>query len=139
MLRTTRVTSDARSPSSKPTSQERLVEDSLPRGSTFVGRLAELSQLRSAFEAAAAGHGAVVMVVGEPGIGKTALCDQFCRFVSDVGGKFLVGHCYEEGSFRLPYQPFVEMFGTYLEDNDSDPLLSEVGSSAADLIRLVGS
>jgi hypothetical protein len=53
------------------------------------------------------------MLVGEPGIGKTALSDQLCRFVLASGGLPLVGHCYEEGSFRPPYQPFVEVFATY--------------------------
>ena len=44
--------------------------DRLARG-VFVGREAELERLRSAFDSAFAGHGSVVMLVGEPGIGKT--------------------------------------------------------------------
>ena len=43
------------------------------------------------------------MVVGEPGIGKTALCEQLATYVALRGGKALVGHCYEEGSLSLPY------------------------------------
>jgi predicted ATPase len=39
---------------------------------TFVGRNAELQQLEAAFESAAAGAGALVAVLGEPGIGKAA-------------------------------------------------------------------
>jgi predicted ATPase len=77
------------------------------------------------------------MLVGEPGIGKTALSDQLCRFVSAAGGKSLVGHCYEEGSFRPPYQPFVEVFATYLHRLDSEGLHALLGSSAADLARIV--
>ena len=42
-------------------------------GRTFVGRDAELGQAQQAFDAAASGQGALLMVVGEPGIGKTAL------------------------------------------------------------------
>ncbi|MBV9577685.1 MAG: AAA family ATPase, partial [Chloroflexi bacterium] len=98
--------------------------------------MAELGRLRSAFEAATAGHGALLMVVGEPGIGKTALCDRFSTFVLDAGGKVLVGHCYEEGSFRLPYQPFIEVFEQYLQANGSDALVSDLGSGAADVVRL---
>jgi broad-specificity NMP kinase len=48
------------------------------------------------------------MVVGEPGIGKTALCEQLSTYASLRGGQTLVGHCYEEGSLSLPYLPFVE-------------------------------
>jgi hypothetical protein len=42
----------------------------------FVGRQAELHQLKFAFEAAATGQGALMLLVGGPGIGKTALRDQ---------------------------------------------------------------
>jgi hypothetical protein len=48
-----------------------------------------------------------------------------------------VGHCYDEGSFRPPYQPFVEVFATYLHGLDSEALHAELGSSAADLARIV--
>ena len=37
----------------------------------FVGRERELEQLRGALDAALDGHGSVVMLFGEPGIGKT--------------------------------------------------------------------
>src|SRR5579864_7353716 len=104
---------------------------------SFVGRQAELEHLKAAFQEAAAGQGALIMLVGEPGIGKTTLCEQLCRFVSGTGGRPLVGHCYEEGSFRPPYQPFVEVLGTYLRELDTDMLQAELASSAADLARLV--
>jgi DNA-binding CsgD family transcriptional regulator len=77
------------------------------------------------------------MLVGEPGIGKTALCDQLSAFVSTSRGLPLVGHCYEEGSFRPPYQPYVEVLGTYLLGLDTEALQAELGSSAADLARIV--
>jgi transcriptional regulator with XRE-family HTH domain len=48
---------------------------------SFVGREFELQQLHGAFEAAERGDGALVMLVGEPGIGKTALCQQLAGFV----------------------------------------------------------
>jgi DNA-binding CsgD family transcriptional regulator len=77
------------------------------------------------------------MLVGEPGIGKTTVCDQLCRFVSASGGLPLIGHCYEEGSFRRPYQPFVEVFSSYLRECDTEALTAELGSSAAELARMV--
>jgi DNA-binding CsgD family transcriptional regulator len=111
----------------------RLAENRSP----FVGRERELRQLQAAFGAAAAGDGALVMLVGEPGIGKTTVCDQLCRFVFDSGGLPLVGCCYEEGSFRRPYQPFVEAFSTYLRECDFERLTAELGSSGAELARMV--
>src|SRR3990172_6999425 len=59
------------------------------------------------------GEGALVMVVGEPGIGKTAATEQLLTYVAMRGGRSLVGHCYEEGSLALPYLPFVEAMRSY--------------------------
>ena len=50
------------------------------RGLTgFVGRDAEVEQLRQARELAEAGHGQVVAIVGEPGVGKSRLFWEFTR------------------------------------------------------------
>jgi predicted ATPase len=98
---------------------------------------AELRQLEPAFEAATIGHGALIMLVGEPGIGKTAFCEQLRALVSASGARSLVGHCYEERSFRQPYQPFVELFGTYLHECDIDAVSAELGSGVVDLARMV--
>jgi DNA-binding CsgD family transcriptional regulator/tetratricopeptide (TPR) repeat protein len=131
------VTSDAPSPASVRRSQGGLAENQVPRPSSFVGRARELHQLQAAFEAAAVGQGALIMLAGEPGIGKTALCEQLCSFVEASAGTPLVGHCYEEGSFRPPYQPFVEVIETYLQERDTDTLTADLGSTAADLARML--
>src|SRR5690606_23903788 len=62
------VNPDAKSASHSDSSANPL--DRLARG-VFVGRERELERLRSAFDDAFAGRGSVVMLVGEPGIGKT--------------------------------------------------------------------
>jgi class 3 adenylate cyclase len=43
----------------------------------FVGRQSELEQMQKALEQAEAGHGQIVGVVGEPGVGKSRLFDEF--------------------------------------------------------------
>jgi tetratricopeptide (TPR) repeat protein len=103
----------------------------------FVGREAELKQLQQAYDAAVSGQGGLVMVVGEPGIGKTAICQQLATYVSLRGGRTLVGHCYEEGSLSLPYLAFVEAMRTYVLARDPDGLKSDLGTGAADLARIV--
>jgi predicted ATPase len=55
----------------------------------FIGREAELKQLQAAFEGAISGQGALLMVMGEPGIGKTALCEKLAAYVSQQGGRTL--------------------------------------------------
>jgi len=103
----------------------------------FVGREAELRQLQSGFDGAMSGQGALVMVVGEPGIGKTALCEQLSTYVTLRGGKTLVGHCYEEGSLSLPYLAFVEALRSYVLTRDAKDLRKELGTGAADVARIV--
>ena len=104
---------------------------------TFVGREQELRQLQQAFDAALSGQGAWSMVVGEPGIGKTALCEQLATYVALRGGKALVGHCYEEGSLSLPYLAFVEAMRSYVLAREPDGLRSDLGTGAADVARIV--
>ena len=104
---------------------------------TFVGREQELKQLHRAFDAALSGEGSLAVVVGEPGIGKTSLCEQLSTYVALRGGRTLVGHCYEEGSLSLPYLAFVEAMRTYVLAREPDGLRNDLGSGAADVARIV--
>jgi serine/threonine protein kinase/tetratricopeptide (TPR) repeat protein len=104
---------------------------------TFVGRDHELGQLHSVFDSSLSGEGALAMVVGEPGIGKTALCTQLATYVALRGGSTLVGRCYEEGFVSLPYLPFVEVLREHALEQDADSLSRHMGSGAADLARIV--
>jgi hypothetical protein len=103
----------------------------------FVGREHELRQLQQAFEAARSGRGSLMMVVGEPGIGKTALCEQLATYAAIRGSKTLVGHCYEEGSLSLPYLAFVEATRSYVLAREPDGLKQDLGSGAAEVARIV--
>src|SRR5439155_665620 len=104
---------------------------------TFVGREAELKQLEAAFDAALGGRGGLAMVIGEPGIGKTALCEQLATYAALRGGKTLAGHCYEEGSLSLPYLAFVEAMRSYVLAREPDGLKADLGTGAADVARIV--
>jgi serine/threonine protein kinase/tetratricopeptide (TPR) repeat protein len=103
----------------------------------FVGREPELKQLQNAFDSAMSGKGALMMVMGEPGIGKTALCEQLSTYVTLRGGRTLVGHCYEEGSLSLPYLAFVEALRSYVLSREIKDLRDELGTGAADVARIV--
>jgi tetratricopeptide (TPR) repeat protein len=103
----------------------------------FVGREPEQKQLQAAFDGAMSGQGVLMMVVGEPGIGKTALCEQLSTYVTLRGGKTLVGHCYEEGSLSLPYLAFVEVMRSYVLSRETRDLRRELGTGAADVARIV--
>ncbi|OGP50649.1 MAG: hypothetical protein A2Y79_07120 [Deltaproteobacteria bacterium RBG_13_43_22] len=115
---------------------ETLAENPLYRR-VFVGREPELRQLQSAFDAAASGQGSLTMLVGEPGIGKTALSEQLATYATLRGGQALVGHCYEEGSLSLPYLAFIEAMRSYASSRDVSELKKELGTGAGDVARIV--
>ena len=102
----------------------------------FVGRESELKQLRDAFDAADSGDSSLVMLAGEPGIGKTALCEDLASYVTQQGGLALAGHCYEEGSLSLPYIAFVEALRAYLLAHPAEDLRTALAGQAAE-IRLM--
>src|SRR3970282_280730 len=81
--------------------------------------------------------GSLAMVVGERGIGKTAIGEQLATYVALRGGKALVGPCYEEGSLSLPYLAFVEAMRSYVLAREPDGLKTDLGTGAADVARIV--
>src|SRR5437870_9637451 len=113
------------------------ISDSSLYRRTFVGRETELKQLEAAFDAALGGRGGLAMVIGEPGIGKTALCEQLATYAALRGGMTLAGHCYEEGSLSRPYLAFVEAMRSYVLAREPDGLKSDLGTGAADVARIV--
>lgn len=72
----------------------------------FVGREPETARLRTAWEAALAGRGSVLLVEAQAGGGKTRLVQEFGRGLPE--GCFLHGRCYES-TLALPYHPWIEI------------------------------
>ncbi len=70
--------------------------DRLARG-VFVGRTAEMERLRKAFDEAFAGRGGLVMLVGEPGIGKTRTTQEIETYARMRGATVLWGRTHETG------------------------------------------
>ena len=68
----------------------------------FVGRGPELAQLRALWHAASTGTPEVVLVAGEPGIGKTRLAAEFAKDAAAGGALILYGRCHED--LPMPYQ-----------------------------------
>jgi len=102
----------------------------------FVGRRDEMEQLKAALEGMLSGHGSLVMLVGEPGIGKSRLAREFTVYASLRGAQVLTGHCYE-GEITVPYLPFVEALRQYVRGRSDAALLSELGSGAPEVAKLV--
>lgn len=91
-------------PAARPTGEQVLrrlgVERPTPHPvDSFQGREAELGLLRRAFEQSRAGEPVVVLVEGESGIGKSALCRQFVQGLA--GARAFTGRCYERA--QVPF------------------------------------
>jgi DNA-binding SARP family transcriptional activator len=81
-------------------------------GAAFVGRRAELERLRQHFDLAVEGGRRLVLLEGEPGIGKTRLALQFMEACEADGALALYGRC--DAETLVPYQPFVEALRRYV-------------------------
>src|SRR5215467_3845229 len=92
----------------------------MARGLTrFVGRDAELEQLRRALEEARAGRGQIVAVVGEPGVGKSRLFYEFIRSHRTEGWLVLESSSASYGK-TTPYLPLLGLLRSYFKLSDDD-------------------
>jgi DNA-binding SARP family transcriptional activator len=78
----------------------------------LIGREHELAQLLPLVDAALAGRGAVVLIAGEPGIGKSRLAETLANRAQGRGARVLVGRCWEAGGAPA-YWPWVQALRGY--------------------------
>ncbi|MDX6394460.1 MAG: hypothetical protein QOJ73_5523 [Streptosporangiaceae bacterium] len=102
----------------------------------LAGRADELRQLRGAWNDAAAGHPALILVSGEAGMGKTRLAAELTDIATATGGTLLAARCYEtERSLFL--QPLAEAIATVVRTLRPGKLPELAGHHAPTLARLV--
>ncbi len=104
-------------------------------GSPFVGRGQELRALRRRFEAAEQGHGGLVLLAGEAGIGKTRMAEELGRAAVERGARVLWGHCFE-GNWAPAFGPFAEAVNEFARSSSTGELEASVGLGAGPLRRL---
>jgi DNA-binding CsgD family transcriptional regulator len=92
--------------------------------------------LRADLEAALSGRGRLVMLVGEPGIGKTRTAQELGVLAERRGARVLWGHCYENPG-APPYWPWVQVIRTYTRELGAERWQAEMGGGAADIADLV--
>jgi tetratricopeptide (TPR) repeat protein len=108
--------------------------DRLARG-VFVGREAELERLRTAADEAFAGRGSVVMLVGEPGIGKTRTAQELETYARMRGAQVLWGRAHE-ASGAPAYWPWVQVGRGWGRANDVRALAEVLQGAGSELVRL---
>jgi tetratricopeptide (TPR) repeat protein len=106
------------------------------RRTPFAGRADERAELRRLLQQAVNGHGAIVLLGGEPGVGKTRLSEELLREARTRGCLCLVGHCYEmEGA--PPYVPFIEVLEHSSRMVPPQVLRETLGDAAPEVARLM--
>ncbi|RME46664.1 MAG: STAS domain-containing protein, partial [Caldilineae bacterium] len=97
-------------------------EPTLSRQPTLLGREKELQTLQTYWEKARAGQGQLLLLSGEPGIGKTTLAEHFAAHSN--APICLIGHGREETS-TSPYQLFTEALHGYFATVPSETFAGE--------------
>jgi DNA-binding SARP family transcriptional activator/tetratricopeptide (TPR) repeat protein len=103
---------------------------------TFVAREWELDTLEAGLEDALAGRGRLFLLVGEAGIGKSRLADEFAARAKERGALVLWGRCWEAGGAPA-YWPWVQSLRSYVRSRNPEQLRTELGPGAADLAQLL--
>lgn len=106
------------------------------RGTKLVGRDVERSELLQGIRKAAAGRGALVVLAGEAGVGKSRLADDALAAARVLGCYTLVGRCYEEES-TPPLIPYIEILEEAARLIPASAFREAVGRSAPELARLL--
>src|SRR5438094_527840 len=102
----------------------------------LVGRTRELETLNTAWYRASSGDGAVVLLTGEPGVGKSRLLYEFLRGLEEYGVIELETTCASYGR-AIPYRPVLEVVGRYLDLAESMSA-EEVKSRIAERLQDLG-
>ena len=102
----------------------------------LVGRGHELTVLAHCLAQARAGRASVVLLAGEPGIGKTRLLEEFPPPELAAGVTVLRGAA-TQAEGMPPYLPFLEALGEYVLATAAEQLQADLGSNAAILAPLL--
>ncbi|MEO7573288.1 MAG: AAA family ATPase [Acidimicrobiales bacterium] len=101
----------------------------------FAARSVELETLLSAWKEVCEGDRRLVLVSGEPGIGKTRLVTEVVRIAHDQGGTIMWGRCDPE--LGASFEPFTEALRRYTNTVSAGRLRGELGPLAGELTRLL--
>jgi len=108
----------------------------LPDIGRVLGRDEPHDALIQAYKRVEAGEGReVVLVCGEPGVGKSTLVASLARRVKELGACVLYGH-YDEG-VTLSYQGFAEALGHYVNNASDELLRAHVDADGPELAVMV--
>jgi len=101
----------------------------------FVGRSAELDELRACLDRALGGRGGLMQIVGDAGAGKTAIAEQFATYARLRGAFVLRVQCFE-GEGAPAYWPWVQVLRSITATSPTEQVLAGMGDAAHALVDL---
>jgi tetratricopeptide (TPR) repeat protein len=102
----------------------------------FVGRQRELAVMGAALADLAQGRGALVLLSGEPGIGKTRLAEELAGSAVDAGVHVRWGRCHELDG-RPPYWPWAQIVQSAVRNGEPEALAAAHDPDARPLVELI--
>jgi len=126
---------DARPPGDG-TRTVRIVETGGPAEGLLVGRDSELAALAAALEDVCAGRSRVVLLSGEPGIGKTRLAEALSTRARGRGALVAWGSCHDAGA-APPFWPWVQLIGALARRGDAPEVCAALGRGASSIAQMV--
>jgi DNA-binding CsgD family transcriptional regulator len=108
------------------------------RGEAFVGRRDELAQLASVgAEVAGSGHGRMVVIAGDAGLGKSRLVQEFCDQANRDGWTTAAGGCVDVAAGALTYAALIEIFRHLGRHLGPEVMAKLAGAGIDDLVALL--
>jgi DNA-binding winged helix-turn-helix (wHTH) protein len=119
-------------PVSGPVASSSPVASGGPAQSSLVGRGGALGVLHEAWRRALTGERQIVLITGEPGIGKTALAEEFqCRVAVDERSVRIVhGQCIEGYGSKEAYGPMLDALGQLCRGPQAEPIIQILSKEA---------
>ena len=108
------------------------------RRTPLIGREAELAQARRLLDELSQGRGGVMLVGGEPGVGKTRLCQVLLDEARGRGALCLVGRCYEQEG-TPPFTPYAELLDVVSRLVPARTFRDVLGDAAPEIARVLPS
>jgi len=102
----------------------------------IVGRARDLEVFRAAFDRMLTGRRQVVLISGEPGIGKTRCAEALADIAEDQGALVLWGRCHEQAG-APPYWPWVQILRAYVDASSLDEVRLNMGTGVKDIAAIV--
>ena len=102
----------------------------------FVGREDERARLSRFLDGVGSSSGSIVLVGGEPGVGKTRLAEEVLSQAERRGFRTLTGRCYDLDS-PAPYLPFIELLEAAAREVDRETFRLALGDAAGEIAKVM--